>query len=48
MKSKKQLGHLLPTLVSSRIGKRKHETLALRRQVLVDMQKASDDFPESI
>ena len=25
-----------------------HETLALRRQVLVDMQKASDDFPESI
>ena len=25
-----------------------HETLALRRQVLVDMQKASDEFPESI
>ncbi len=25
-----------------------HETLALRRQVLVDMQKASDAFPESI
>ena len=25
-----------------------HETLALRKQVLVDMQKASDEFPESI
>ena len=25
-----------------------HETLALRREVLVDMQKASDEFPESI
>ena len=25
-----------------------HETLALRRRVLVDMQKASDEFPESI
>ena len=25
-----------------------HETLALRNQTLVDMQKASDDFPESI
>ena len=25
-----------------------HETLALRNQELVDMQKASDEFPESI
>ncbi len=25
-----------------------HETLALRKQALVDMQKASDEFPESI
>ena len=25
-----------------------HETLALRRQVLVDIQKASDEFPEAI
>ena len=25
-----------------------HETLALRKQVLLDMQKASDEFPESI
>ena len=25
-----------------------HETLALRKQTLVDMQKASDEFPESI
>ena len=25
-----------------------HETLSLRKQALVDMQKASDEFPESI
>ena len=50
MRSKRRSGTLAPdaSFFKDREAQEWHETLALREQVLVDMQKASDEFPETI